>query len=361
MHSHFLTVLASALLLTACAEDSAKPTLPPKPVKVEIAGGTALDSVDNLLGTLRARQRTDLGFDAAGRLIAVKVDIGDRVHAGQVLAQLDEAPARLRLLKAQADREAAAATLAERQTWLQQQQALARDGIISPAGLQAAQASHQQALSQHAASEAALANARRDLSLTRITAPFDGEVAARLVQPFTDVSPGQAILQLESGRALEVVAQLPDFIANQIAPGAEAHAVSGVQQFPIRLERLSKRSDNGALVQAVFQVRQAPANLRSGGIVTLELPRKGGQAITLPASALIPGADAKGAKVFVIDGDKLQSRSVTTDGQLLAGGRLAVSGLRSGDSVVVAGTATLHDGQRVIAHRPASLLQGETK
>jgi len=363
MRFHTLSVLtiAVAVLLSACAEDTANHTAPAKPVKVEIAGGIAQDNTDNLVATMRARQRTDLGFDATGRLLAVRVDIGDRVRAGQVLAQLDEAPARLRLTKAQAELDAAAATMAERQNWLQQQQALARDGIISPAGLQAAQASHQQALSQHAASVAALTNARRDLSLTRITAPFDGEIVARLVQPFTDVAPGQVILQLESGRALEVVAQLPDVVANQMSPGVEAYALSGSEKFPIKLERLSRHSENGAMVQAVFQVRQAPANLRSGSIVSLELTRKGQQAITLPASALIPGTDAKEAKVLVISGDKLQSRKVTTSGQLLSGGRIAVTGVQTGEKVVVAGTSMLHEGQLVVAHQSQTLLQGVQK
>lgn len=353
-----LCLLTTTLLLTACAEHAPPQAAAPKPVKIEVAGSTTPGNTDRFVGTIRAQQRTDLGFETPGRLTAVLVDVGDHVRAGQVLAQLDEAPARWRLVKAQADLEAAAATMSERQTWLRQQEALARDGIISPAALQAAQATQQQAVSQHAASEAALANAKRDLKLTRITAPFDGEVVARLAQPFIDVAPGQPMLQLESGRTLEVVAQLPDAVANQLAPGAEATATNGKDKLAVKLERLSGRSDNGSLVQAIFQIKDASPAVRSGGVVSLELPRKGQHMITLPASAVIPDARNKGANVFIVSEDKLHSRAITTDGKLLADGRVAVAGVRAGEKVVIAGTAALHEGQAVVAQLPQTLQQG---
>lgn len=361
MHRRLLCLAVASVLLSACTKDQSVSQVSPRPVKIEIAGNSNTSQSDSFIGTLRARQRTDLSFEAAGRVQTMLVDIGDKVKAGQVLAQLDEAPARWRAVRAQADRDAAAATLAERHTWLQQQQTLARDNIISSTALQAAQVSHQQAQSQLAAAEAALSAARRDLSLTRITAPFDGEIVARLVQAHHDVTPGQAILQLESGKALELVAQLPEQLATQLQSGSTARAQNGDLQFPVRLERVSRRSDNGSLVQAVFAVSDVPAKLRSGSVVTLELPRVKQAALTLPASALLPGTDAGSARVMLLQGDRIQSRSVKTEGSLLAGGRIAVSGIQPGEKVVVAGTASLHDGQIAVAYANPSVLQGAVK
>ena len=121
-----------------------------------------------------------------------------------------------------------------------------------------------------------MASARRDLAFTRITAPFDGEIVARQVQPFVDVAAGQRVLQMEAGRALEAVVMLPDTIAATLAPGAEAQAVSGTDRVTLTMERLSGRSDNGSLVQAIFRVgrpfraaqrrravRRAPARRRA--------------------------------------------------------------------------------------------------
>lgn len=351
--------VVAPMLLSACAQPATPAASVPKPVKTEMVVRTDLHQADSFVGTLRARQRTELGFESSGRVVAILVDVGDRVRAGQLLARLDESPSRWRLDKAQADRRAAAATLAERRTHLRQQEALARDGIISPVALQAAQATYQQATSQLEAAAAAEAAARRDFAMMRITAPFDGEVVARHAQPFVDVTPGQTILQVESGNALEVVAMLPDTVAATLVKGAQAHAVIGNDRLKLTMERLSGRNDNGSLVQAIFRVHQAPAAARSGGAVSVELPRERAQAFTLPVSAVMPGVETGRGSVFVIDGGTLQRRTVHTERRPIPGGRIAITdGLRAGEQVVVAGTAFLSDGQSVVAHESQTVLQG---
>lgn len=97
----FATV--TTLLLSSCAEQSPSQAKAAKPVKTEVFGSTVQHKNSSFIGTLRARQRTDLSFDSAGRVVAIPVDVGDRVKAGQVLAQLDESPARLRLDRVQAE------------------------------------------------------------------------------------------------------------------------------------------------------------------------------------------------------------------------------------------------------------------
>lgn len=358
MHSRFLpavgrslpSAIVAAALLCACADHPPPPAPPPKPVKVEVAGSAASHFADSFVGTVRARQRTDLSFDAAGRIVAIAADVGDHVRAGQVLAQLDDAPARLRLTKAQADLQAATATLVERRTFLGQQEALARDGIIAPAALQAAQASYQLAASQHDAAEAAIAAARRDLAHTRVTAPFDGEIVARQVQPFVEVAAGQSILQVESGRAMEVVAMLPTALAATLKPGAPAQASDGAAKFALTMERLSARSDDGALVQTVFRVEPSAPSVRSGTTVSVALPRQGTPVVTLPAMALMSDGAAGRANVFVVEDGVLRRRAVRIEERMLPGGRVAIdSGLRGGEKVVVAGTAFLHDAEAVVA------------
>ncbi|CAJ0684223.1 efflux RND transporter periplasmic adaptor subunit [Ralstonia holmesii] len=363
-----LAAVVSAFAMSACTPSATPVAAPPKPVKVEVVGAVkARASADSFVGTLRARQRSDLGFEAAGRVVAIPVEVGDRVRAGQVLARLDESPARWRLNKAEADRAAAAATAVERRAQLQQQEALARDKIISQTALESARAAHQLAQSQLAAADAALATARRDLALTHITAPFDGEIVARLTQPFSDVAPGQAILQIQAGNALEVVAMLPDSVAATLSSGDSAQGKSDSESFPLALERLSARSDNGSLVQAIFRVPQSAVtskHLRSGGVVSVELAnRTAPNAITVPAPAVMWGDKPGQAAVFVLDQTgKLQRRSVQAGTAVQREGRVTVSqGLTAGDRVIVAGTAFLHEGQLAQAHPTQTLLQGATE
>lgn len=363
-----VALVTTMLLLSACAPVPEAKSMTPKPVKTELIGTVnAAQHSDSFVGTVRARQRSDLGFEAAGRLVSITVEVGDRVRAGQTLAQMDDSSARWRLDKAEADRQAAAAVVAERNAQLQQQEVLARDKIISLTALQSARSAHQQARSQLEAAEAALAAARRDVGLTRITAPFDGEVVARLAQPHSDVTAGQAVLQVQAGNALEVVVMLPDEMTASLAVGSGAQAISGKQSFPLVLERLSARSDNGSLVQAIFRVHSssrsaAAPGLRSGGVVSIELPRAAAPStsITLPVSAVMTGTQPSQASVYVLRTDGvLERRIVKTAGDLLPQGRVNIDdGLVPGERVVVAGTAFLNEGEKVAIYHAQTVLQG---
>ncbi|OWQ84781.1 hypothetical protein CDN99_23925 [Roseateles aquatilis] len=367
MSSSTFTVAAAALLaamISGCARTSTPAPAPPRPVKVEAIGsGTAL-LTESFIGTVRARQRSELGFESSGRISAILVDVGDRVRSGQVLARLDEAPALRRLEKAEADRVAAAAALTERATQLRQNESLAKDGIVSPVTLESAQTQHRIAHSQLQAAEAALALARRDLTLSRITAPFDGVIVARNVQPYSDISAGLPVFQIEAGQALEVVAMLPEAVAARMSPGQSARAaVSQSGQvgaaLPLKLERISSRNDSGSLVQAIFRIDGAAPTLRSGAMVSLELPGVANRGVSVPAAALLLDAAPGRGKVFVLEQSQLVERSVQLGAGLLPDGRIPViSGLKVGDHVVVAGAAFLSEGQAAVAHASTTLLHG---
>lgn len=359
--THAAAALAIAAVLAGCSQPPAPVAPAPRPVKVEVVGNAVGDARETFVGTLRARQRSELGFESAGRIAAILVDVGDHVRAGQVLARLDEAAAQWRLDKAEADRAAAAATLAERSSQLRQHESLAEERIVSAMTLESAQTQHRLAQSQMQAAQAALALARRDLEQTRIKAPFDGEIVARSAQPHGDIGAGQPVLQIEAGRALEVVAMLPDTVAARLAPGDAATASgSDLRPLPLKLERLSTRSESGSLVQAIFRIEPPAPGLRSGGLVSVELHRTGPSAISVPAAAVVYGGEGRrNASVFVLDTAKQQlvRRGVELGDAVLPEGRVPVmAGLARGDQVVAAGAAFLTEGQSAVRHEAQTLL-----
>lgn len=363
MPSHTVVVVALAAALAGCSQPAPPILQTPRPVKIEVIGNASANAYESFVGTLRARQRSELGFEFPGRIAAVLVDVGDHVRAGQVLARLDEAPARWRLDKAEADRSAAAATLAERTTQLQLHESLAKDRIVSSTTLESAQTQHRVAASQMQVAEAALALARRDLIQTAIRAPFDGAIVARSAQPHNDIGAGQPVLQIEADGALEVVAMLPDAVAARLTPGDAATASNpNLRPLPLKLERVSARSESGSLVQVTFRIDRPAKGLRSGGVVSVELPRTGPSAVSVPAAAVVYGTEGRrNASVFVLDtaNQQLTRRSVELGDAVLPDGRQPVTaGLASGDQVVVAGTAFLTDGQSAVRHEAQTLLLG---
>ncbi|MFE8646416.1 efflux RND transporter periplasmic adaptor subunit [Sphingomonas sp. NCPPB 2930] len=352
-------------LLSGCSPSPATKMSAPRPVKLEVVAFAPSVASDSFVGTLRAHQRADLGFESPGRIASISVDVGDRVRAGDVLARLDEAPAKWRLEKAEADRAAAVATLEERTTQLRQNESLAQDHIISAVALESVRSQHRLALSQLQAADATLSQARRDLALSRITAPFDGEIVGRAAQPHTDVGTNQPVLQIENRKALDVIVMLPEDVARRMAPGQRGNAVirEGAveqQKLALTLERISTRSENGSLVQGIFRIDGKTSDLKSGSIVSVTLPGEAREQLSVPSAALLP-SDQKGqGAVFVLDAvqNKVARRLVRYGDGVLSKGRIAItSGLSDGERVVVAGAAFLAEGDAAVEHHPTTVLR----
>lgn len=148
-------------------------------------------------GTLRALSTVDIGSQVSGQVLSVEVDYNDAVTAGQVLAQLDPAPFRSRLVQAEADLAAARAQLAEATANARNAEAdharkvgLAERRLIAASEADLALAARDQARARIASArasvqqrEAAVANVQLDLDYTVIRSPVDGVVLARLVEP----------------------------------------------------------------------------------------------------------------------------------------------------------------------------------
>ena len=145
-----------------------------------------------LRGSVAARSRIKLGFKLAGVVAQVRVEEGDAVRKGQLLAALDDVDARAQLRVALAYRDKARrdADRAAR---------LAQEGAV-------ATSVRDDALSQLEAAEARVAQAQDALGRTRLLAPAAGTVFARLAEPGETVGSGTPILVLDTTDALVVKA-----------------------------------------------------------------------------------------------------------------------------------------------------------
>ena len=81
---------ASALLFAACSQPPAT-VAPPKPVRVQAVVLAPAHVQDSFTGAVHARVESDLAFRVGGKVVARRVDVGQRVRAGEVLAELDAA------------------------------------------------------------------------------------------------------------------------------------------------------------------------------------------------------------------------------------------------------------------------------
>jgi HlyD family secretion protein len=202
--------------------------LRPRPVEVDayrVARGMVEDAVTNSqAGTVKSRHRARLSAERAGRVESIPHREGAAVARGAVLVQLDESTTRKQLDVARREHEALAAALdaARANAVLADQQferteRLFKDAMVSAGEMDQARSRRDAAQGELRAAQAraeraaaAVRVAQDDLDHMRVVAPFDGVVAARLVEVGETVSPGLAVIEVVNLRELYVSAAIDE-------------------------------------------------------------------------------------------------------------------------------------------------------
>ncbi|SDI50067.1 RND family efflux transporter, MFP subunit [Paraburkholderia steynii] len=354
------------ILLAGCRHDDKAVVQPPRAVQLATAEITD-DAKSLLVATIRQEQRADLAFENGGRITSIGVEVGDRVHRGQVLARIEPEPASQRLQQAEANLQAATARLREQQAQMRQQQAMFDDGSISSITLTGTKVQLETGMAQLRSAMADRALAQRAVRQQEIRAPYDGNVVARLQQPGQDLGPGQAVLRVEGIGHPQAVALVPIGTPMEaLSPGKVLRATrSGDPHttLTLRLRSLSTRTSTGTLVEAIFDIDDRNAALLSGQSLLLTMPSSLHAALTIPLASVLPDERGEGASVFVYDAARGIIRRRQIELGAIDGERIQIlAGISRGEQVITAGAAFLSDGEKVLPFRSSSsLADGDTK
>jgi HlyD family secretion protein len=374
----FLTLMAVALLgAMAFVVLRSGPLAPTRVTVVQVKEGSFEPALFGI-GTVEARRSWMIGPTVAGRVLSVKVDAGDTVRAGQLLAEMDpvDIDQRLASLDASIGRagSAHAAALAQQAdararrelalSNMRRNQDLANKDFISAGALEARA---QEQISADAAVEAARANALGALqeldrikadraalmqqrANVRLSAPADGVVTSRDAEAGSTVVAGQSVLRLIDPASLWIKLRVDQGRSAGLAPGLKARIVlrSRPQQvFAGSVARVELLSDS-VTEERVAQVAldQSPLGLSVGEMaeVTLQLPPSS-------RSPLVPSASIQRqgslTGVWKMDSGKPSFAPVRVGASSLEGQVQILEGVRAGDEIVVYSQKALSAGSRV--------------
>lgn len=305
-------------------------------------------------GLIDAVDTSVLSFELPGNTRQVNVTTGDRVTQGQILATLDETPFQLNVEAAEAEVGRARAQLAEKQNDYDRQDTLYKKEWVSKAAYDMALAAKDSAQNGLSFTQSKLNLARRDLSLTVLTAPFDGVIAAKHADPFQEVARGQKIFDIYIEGAMEVVISVPETQIGDIYQGLLADVTfpgERIQPLAGRVSEIgSAATEANAFPVKVF-LTDAPPEVLPGmtAEATLILGGEGTESTFLvPIAAIAPGEQPKHGYVFVYDEATSEVRRTAVKGAGVRDNNVMISeGLEAGDVIAVAGVTFLRDGQKV--------------
>ena len=330
------------------------------------------------IGTVEARRSWMVGPTVAGRVLAVKVDVGDAVKAGQLLAEMDPVDfgQRLAALDASLARAASTQSAAKAQVSdararaaladaaLLRNQNLAQQHFISPGALDAnvqaqasAQAAVQAALANAAAAgqdqtrlkaeRAALAQQRDNV---RLFAPADAVVTTRDAEAGSTVVAGQPVLRLIDPASLWVKLRVDQGRSVGLANGIPASIVlrsrpqTALPGQVARLELLADSVTEERIAQVAFATPPAGLSVGEMAEVTLQLPATA-PALLLPNAAVQRQNGQTG--VWRIQNGKPEFAPVQLGVQSLDGQVQVLQGLDPADQVVVYSQKALKAGARI--------------
>ncbi len=339
-----LSAVAMVGLLVACGPPPPKPE-PIRPLRTIEVGAVADLRSGELPGRSRSAREVDLAFDVSGTMVERPVSIGDEVKEGDLIARLDPRDFQARLQAAEA-----AARNAQRN--LARGKELVVKSFISEAEVDRLETNVD-------ITQAELALARKALTDTVITAPFDGVISNMLVENFQSVPAKKNIARLLGTERIEMVVNLSE---SQIASLPNVESVEVIfDAFPdLRLSaEITEIGREASLTTRTFPITLSMQQPEGQKILAgmAGVARASGrfgaetEGYVIPASAFIGDAVDDISGVWVVDDDNRVRRRPVRVGALGVGGLTVVDGLDAGELVATAGVHTLSEGQEVRVER----------
>jgi len=357
----YLRRAAWAVGLTAIAGVAGCDEAPPEEVErvraikpyyvVEPAGG----DVRRYSGTIVASNTSALSFAESGTVQTVEVSQGDRVVEGQVLATLDPEQFDLDVAAANSELVSTKAEYDNQRLELDRQRQLFERGWVAKAAYDQAVAAFEASEGQLNLTRSRLGLAERDLANTQLTAPFDGVIALRDVDPFVEVSTGQTVFQIDSEGAFEVELSIPDSVVGRLTIGTPvAIDAARVPECGCvgRITEIGVAAGAANAVPVKAAILSNPDGVLPGMAVEASVVLSDGdqpRGLLAPLVAIAPGDETARGYVFKYDPAESIVRKTPIQSEGVVNGNLigVTGGLESGDIIAAAGVSFLRDGQAV--------------
>lgn len=286
-------------------------------------------------GVIEAVQQSTVSAQTSGKVLRLPFDVDDSVRPDDLIVQLEDSEQRARVSQAQASVNEARASLNDAKQRFSRIESVHKRGLVSRQEFDQARNSLAAATARAERADAGMAEARKQLSYTRIEAPYGGILTQRHVEVGESVSPGQALLSGLSLEQLRVVVDLPQ----RYAASARADRRATVT---LADGRVLKTGDMTFYPYAnakthTFRLRMAltepNGSLFPGMLVKVGVPVGSSETLLVPVSSLSRRGELRA--VYVLDNEGApRLRQVrtgkTTDDQLEI-----LAGVTVGEQVLV--------------------------
>lgn len=293
--------------------------------------------IEQVPGTVRARNETVVSSRITATIRAVTVRAGDRVAAGDLLVQLDSRALQARVEQQRESAAAAEARLAEVESRYQRVRSLLQRGVVAQAEMDRAEADLRSARADLARAREAIAEATTELSYASIRAPIDGRITDRFADPGDTAVPGAPLLRLYDPASLRLEADVRESLTSGLAlgQGLNARVDALGREFRVTVDEIVPSAEPGTRTFRVKAALPPTEDLYPGMFGRLLIPTGERRRLYVPGEAVFRLGQLEFVRVAV-DGHAVR-RYVRTGSRTADGQVEVLSGLQEGERVVVGG------------------------
>jgi RND family efflux transporter MFP subunit len=318
------------------------------PVKVQTVQDQSIGNASEYVATIKSRHSATIMSDVEGWISAIHVHSGQLVHKGDTLMEVDPRRQVAMVSNIDSQRKSKEAALAWAKSQFDRVSALAASGVMSQQDLQQAQSAYDGALNDVKSLDAQITQQQVQLKYYSVFAPTDGVVGDVPVHVGDRVTNTTVLTTIDERSGLEVYISIPSEHAGDIKLGAPVEVVDQTGKVLLRtkVDFISAQVETGTqsiLVKAPAD--QAADVLRAMQLVRARIVWSTHSGATVPVVAVNRVSGQFFAFVARQDSGKLVAHQVPVElGEIVGNDYAVLSGLKSGDQVVVAGGQNLADG-----------------
>ncbi|MEL7048623.1 MAG: efflux RND transporter periplasmic adaptor subunit [Pseudomonadota bacterium] len=366
MRTRLILALGASVCIAGCGDGTTETQAVTAPVRGLIT--TVVKSAEETTqrrypGVLEPTEITSLSFEVAGKLEEFNLQVGQRIKTGDVLAQLDSTQFEAEVESKAASVADAKARLKQDEDRLQRFQKLSKTGAATRVSVDDAATDVRSRRATLTQAERALESAQKDLTKTKLYAPFDGIINSVDAQSFQTIAVGSQITSVYQATEYEVSFSVNFVAVSRLVVGTPAVvrlADDPSVELSAVVSELGERADTVSSFPVVVQLKDVHPLIRAGMAVEVrldfKLPTDAG--FLIPVKAAItdgelddtPGGptEPKPIDLFVFDPatNSVKRRTVTMAG-IRENQFLVIDGLTPGERVASAGVTFLRDGMRV--------------
>ena len=354
----------ATLAIGACkkTESSAAATTPETmlvgPENVTVVRAEAIRTGPAISGSLTPEKSATLRAEMSGSVVQTFAEAGQRVSAGQPLAQLDASVLRDQQISAQGAVTTAQSAYDIAQREVSRAETLEKAGAIAQRDLEQARNALIAARGQLATARAQLANINKQLDKASVQAPFNGVVSVRSVNAGDVVSPGTALYTVVDPGSMQLEASVPADALAEVRVGMPVDfTVNGYpnRHFTGRITRVNPTAD-----PATRQVKILASIPNAGNTLVGGLYAEGRVSSEAHTAPMVPigAVDERGLRptVMRLRNGKVEKAEVALGIRDQAAETVEItSGLAAGDTVLLGAARGISPGTPVRVSAPSDV------